>query len=210
MSASLIAVVFRLLLLRAGPQDLPYAPQLTSWMVVFAITANTVLGVLLMPLPLALLMSAISVGASAVAVRGLLNLRQHPNRFNQTFNALLATGGVMALLLAMPMRVMAPVLEAVRANPELAQDPEALMALRPSLLAHLLWNLLFVWNFVVYAHIVRQASGLRVGGGLMATITMLLFIFLTTSVCAVLIGSLLGIDMQALTGPVVTGPAVAS
>lgn len=191
MFASLFAVVPRLLLFRAGPQDLPFSAQITPWLIAFAVFANLVVLGQAMPLLLVVLISLLVVGAVALVTHAFLRSRNFGNRFNQTFNALLLTGGVLTLLMAPLFSFVVPALKVLAADPELMQNPEALGSLRPPVIVSLLLDLLFVWHFAVSVHIYRQAGELRLGAGVLLTLALVLFTLFTVSFGIVLFGGLL-------------------
>jgi hypothetical protein len=194
MFATLVALVPRLLLFRAGPQDLPYAPSLTPGLIAFVILANLLVTGQLLPLPLVMLMAALGVGAIALVTRGFLRSRNLANRYNQTFNALLLAGGTLLLLMAPLFTFAVPMLEAITANPELLQQREALSSVQPPMLVNLLLDILFFWNLAVMAHIFRQAGDMRLGGGLLMALLLLMFMFFTVMFGTALLGGLFGLD----------------
>lgn len=194
MFATLAALVPRLLLFRAGPQDLPYSTQLTPALIAFVVFANLTVTGQLLPLPLVVLMALLGVLAIGLVTRAFLRARNFANRQNQTFNALLLSGGVLLLLMAPLFTYAVPMLKAITANPELIQNPDALMKLRPPVFVNLLLDLLFFWNFAVTAHIYRQAGEMRFAGGVLLTLVLMLFMFLTVMFGTALLGGLFGLD----------------
>ena len=183
----------RIIAFRAGPEDLPYdaGRVLTSACMAFAVLANTVLAAMMLgvapvalkaPLLAAVALAVATVLALGVFTRFMLRTRQLDNRFQQTFNALLLTSSVLALALALPIHLLAPLLPAVESyvekvqqHPELANDPSAV----PDLpgwagVLSLLLPALFAWQFAVTAYIYRRAANTRTAGGIFIAVLCLL------------------------------------
>ena len=183
----------RIIAFRAGPEDLPYDPgrTLTGACIAFGLLAHAVLGSMLLsmaqttikaPLLAAALLSVATVLALGVFTRFMLRTRQLDNRFQQTFNALLLTSSVLALALALPLHLLAPLLPAVESyfekvqqHPDLANDPSAV----PNLpgwagLLSLLLPMIFIWQFAVTAYIYRRAANTRTAGGIFIAVLCLL------------------------------------
>ena len=99
----LIAVTLRLLLFRAGPQDIPYAPALALWMPAAAIATYFILFRTVLPTGAALVLASVSVAALSFVTHSLLSARRVANRFQQTYHALLATSIVLTLASVPPM-----------------------------------------------------------------------------------------------------------
>ncbi|HEY1077822.1 MAG TPA: hypothetical protein VGE51_14115 [Fontimonas sp.] len=165
MLAQIAAATFRLLGFRAGPQDFPYDPRLTAPLMLFAGLANLLVFVQVLPLPSAVAMAAAMVGGTALVTRSVLRARKVPERFNQTFNALLATSGLLTAALLPLFAQLIPGLEQIAGNPDLLKDPEALKPLMPQGVVFMM-NLLNFWNFAVTAHIYRHAANVNLGVGL--------------------------------------------
>lgn len=163
MFASVLAATFRILLFRAGPQDFPYDPRgrLTIGCLAFAIFANALLLSLLASPARALASSCLNVAMLALFTRLVLVMRKQDNRFQQTFNALLATTGALALLMLPFLAQIAPVgaeiMEQLQKNPELANHPEQLPVM-PTFAATL-FSLVYLWTLIVMLRIFQQAAG---------------------------------------------------
>lgn len=137
----LILIWFDICLLRAGPQDLPASREL----LVLAMASYTLVSFLL-SLPgyslvvagqLALLDASLLIVFAATA----LYLMGKMARLIQTLTALSGTGALLGLF-ALPMiQFLTPGLDSGQ----------------PSLVAGMLWLLLFGWNLIVVAHIMRHA-----------------------------------------------------
>jgi hypothetical protein len=108
MFSQAFATTLRMLLFRAGPQDFPFAAALTPALLVLATVANTLLFSQVLPLSMALGIALAMVGAMALVTRSILRLRNAANRFQQTFNSLLATTAVLTLALLPPFIQVAP------------------------------------------------------------------------------------------------------
>lgn len=155
---TVVAVTLRLLLLRAGPQDLPYSAALTRWVALLAMLVAFLQSRLTLP-ALPALSAAVHALASIAVLAGftqlLLQLRGLQSRAQQTVNALFITGSVMTLLLLPMLALLAPHLVKLAENPDLL--PGATLPLLPTLGM----VVLSVWNFVVSAHIFRNALDTR-------------------------------------------------
>ena len=173
-----LAVFRDLCRLRAGPQDLPYAPRALALGTAALIAATIVIG-LLVPTPDAGAQPVLAVLGtlfSLAALYGLLRVQDKANRFVQT--ALAWTG--VKLLFVLLMLPLAPMLPTPGHLP-VAGDPvtpqQALQALLGlPLLA------LFVWMFAVLTHVLRQALELKTAGALGLVIALFLVPELAASV----------------------------
>lgn len=168
---------------RAGPQDFPYAPQVTATLVTATMVAEYLLFSLVLPAPMALAWALAVVAGLALVSHSLLRARSLLNRFNQTFNTLLATS-VLFTCLALPASLqLAPLARLVIDNPEIANRPETVQA--PGGAVFIIYLLNF-WNLAVSANIYRHSLNVGVGFGLLiALAASLVVLFL-----AVFFGSL--------------------
>lgn len=132
-----------LLVLRAGPQDLPASPSVTWGAVLAYLSINLVsLAMPGSPFFAGLVQSAVACAVLAAFTHGLLKLRQWPERFGQTYSALLLTGTVFTLVALRPMAEIAPYMSG-KATP-------------PLLLTLGVAAILF-WRLAVVTHIYRNA-----------------------------------------------------
>ncbi len=192
MLAQIIAVTIRLLGFRAGPQDFPFDPRLTLPLVGFAGLANLLVFVQILPLASAVAMAAAMIGGTALVTRSVLRARHVPERFNQTFNALLATTGVLTAALIPLFVQLVPGLQQIAGNPELLNDPEALQPLLPQS-AVFLMNLLNFWNFAVTAHIYRHAGNVSLWLGLIIALIAAFVVLFFVAFAGAIAGSLFGV-----------------
>lgn len=163
MLSSVLQATLRILFFRAGPQDFPYAQGLTPALIALAASANAVMLAQVLPMTIAVAMAAGMVGAMALVTRGVLRARDMMNRYQQTFNALLATTAVLTLMVLPVFVQMAPVVMQIAKNPQLLETPEAVQV--PTF--GVFWmNLINFWNFAVTAHIFRNAAGVNLWVGL--------------------------------------------
>jgi hypothetical protein len=125
MFVQVINTTLRILFFRAGPQDFPYANGLTQVLVALAVAANALVFSRILPLAMSVAMAGAMVGAMALVTHSVLKARQMGNRFQQTFNALLATTAVLTLVLLPPFSQIAPQILQLAKNPELLTDPDA-------------------------------------------------------------------------------------
>lgn len=134
-------------LLRAGPQDLPYSPNL----LVLSLVAYGALGVQMAKLGVPqlnpLLFSAIDIGLLLGFVWFLLSLKGGYSRFNQTALALSGTGVLLGILAWALLSWQSSLVEQ-NASPTVS----SLL-----LLAHLVWNLAIIANIVRHAMAITMA-----------------------------------------------------
>lgn len=148
----LVSTLFRLLRLRAGPQDLP-----TSWPITLAIIAVYLLEGMYSARQLGNDEAAIkSLSITALqffAVAAMLHVRRFPERLAQTLGALAGTGAILSLL---------AFLFLLQADPDRNQPILAL-----------LWGGIFVWSLVVDAHIYRNALSIGMPQGVLIAVLLL-------------------------------------
>jgi hypothetical protein len=144
-------VAMRIALFRAGPQDLPYSPALTRLAVPLAVLAAFLQYRLTQPALPALVHGLAWVGALALFTHLLLQARRMANRFRQTLDSLLLIDSGMTVLMLPALAAIAPHMVRVAADPEAART-EALPAL-PALVV----LGVSLWNFLVSAHVYRNA-----------------------------------------------------
>ncbi|MGH8456790.1 MAG: hypothetical protein ACRETW_06260 [Stenotrophobium sp.] len=164
MFAQTLNATVRILFLRAGPQDFPYAAGLTPVLTGLAIAANALVFSRVLPPAMALGVAAAMVAGMALVTRAILRLRNFANRFQQTFNALLATSAVLTLALLPGFTQLAPQILEIAKHPELIDKPGAVQI---SGIAVFFMNLINFWNFVVTAHIFRHAAGVNLWIGML-------------------------------------------
>lgn len=155
MFAEALNATIRILFFRAGPQDFPYAVGIRPALLILAAGANALVFGQVLPTSMAVGISVAMVGGMALVVRWVLRLRNLSERFQQTFDALLATTLLLTLATALPFMQVAPLLSELTKNPEALKSPEAVKM--PGLPV-LIMNLLNFWNFAVTAHIFRHAG----------------------------------------------------
>lgn len=182
MFASALHASFRILVFRAGPQDFPYDPRgrLTAACIAFAVLVNTLLFAMLVPPARALLSSLINLAMLALFTRLTLVLRKQENRFQQTFNSLLATTSLVTLLMLPFFAQLAPVwsqiMEELRKNPDFANHPEQWPAM--PVVAENVFALLCLWQLIIIFRIFHQAAGLK---AVLALLALLFFMVLASS-----------------------------
>jgi hypothetical protein len=160
----------RILVFRAGPEDLPYdpGPGLTRASLLSALLAFTVLLALLMPPLAAAATAAAGVAALWVVTRTTLRLRRLQNRFQQTINALLLTNALLTLLMIPPFAKVAPVIveyyRLLLQHPELANHPENWP--QPAVGPSSVLDLLGLWQLIVCSRIFGRSASVSGLGGL--------------------------------------------
>ncbi|MGH8504566.1 MAG: hypothetical protein ACRETM_01210 [Stenotrophobium sp.] len=193
MFAQTLEATVRILFLRAGPQDFPYASGLTPALVALAVLANGLVFSRVLPPPMALGIALAMVAALAMVTRSILRMRDVLNRFQQTFNALLATTAVLTLALLPGFTQMAPQILELAKHPELLEKPDAVHI---SGIAVFFMNLINFWNFIVTAHIFRHAANVNLWVGIVIAFVaagVMLFVgMIGGSITSVLFGGLAG------------------
>lgn len=167
MLQSVLLATLNLLLFRAGPQDFPYEPRLTGWLVPIAVLVNYFVLSLALPPILAGAIALAVVIALSFATRLFLRTRRLEERFFQTYHALLAVSSVMTLALMVPFSEVAPELEKLAAmDPGASDSPPAIQV--PAWAAFTM-NALNIWNVAVNANIFRHAGNTGVAAGLLVS-----------------------------------------
>lgn len=189
MYAQVIAATLRILGFRAGPQDFPFDPRLTLPLVLIAGGANAMLFGQVLPLPTALMMAAAMVGGTALVTRSVLRARAVPERFNQTFNALLATSAALTLLMLPLFAQVAPLLREVASKPELLEQESGMQL--PQGLAFLM-NLVNFWNFAVTAFVFRHAANVQLWLGVVIALILAFVVLFCVIFAGLFAGALFG------------------
>lgn len=149
-----------LLLLKAGPQDLPTSQGLLQFAAALFFASAMARLLLVGSYAAATAQAVIHLVLLALFVRRLLAWRQTPERFVQTMTALLLAGGAIGLLLLFPLQSLQPLLQAMTENPDISPQQLQIPAM-----AMYAWAGLSVWGLVVSAHIFRHALGMTLGMG---------------------------------------------
>lgn len=186
-----LQATLNLLLFRIGPQDFPYAPGLTRVLLVAALAVHYAVFSRVLPPLMAVAMAAALIGGMALTTRSLLAMRGLEARFQQTYNALLATGTVLMALFAIPFSQVAPQLLAIATSP----DPigvNATAALPRT--ASLLMNLVNFWSFAVSANIYRHAANFNLAIGVLAALAVSMLLLMLVAFGGSLVAALFGVD----------------
>lgn len=163
MFASALATTLKILFGKAGPADFPFDPshRLTVACVALAVLANAALASYLRSFPVAVASATVNVAFLALFTRFCLARAKMDNRFQQTFNAVLATSGLLTLLMVPFFAKLAPVLLEMSVilakNPELANQPDKLP--QPPGMPVMMLMLLIIWQIVVLCRIFLLAVG---------------------------------------------------
>jgi hypothetical protein len=158
-----------ILFFRAGPADMPFdpGPTLTRRCVAFALLIYAGFCAVLLPALAAILASALTVLGLGLVTRAMLSLRKLENRFQQTFNALLLTNGLLTLPMIPLQMQIAPLLLKLHDDPQLAQHLENVqMPLMPMLLM----SLLGFWQFAACSRVYGQATDSGAFSGALLTV----------------------------------------
>jgi hypothetical protein len=177
MPTQAFAAALRILLFRAGPQDFPYSETLARTIVPLAALMLFLQYRLTLPLVQAAVQAFASLGVLAAFSYVVLQRRGLLNRLRQTLDSLFLTDAVLILLLLPPLSAIAPQMIRLADNPDLARTE----SLPP--LAALAVMAVSMWNFLVTAHIYRNALGTHFGAG---ALTSLLSTLVTVSVATVI------------------------
>ncbi|MEN8720038.1 MAG: hypothetical protein ABF296_07240 [Oceanococcaceae bacterium] len=181
MLAQLAHVLPSLLLLRAGPQDLPATPLALQWAALAYVLSTVARLLLVNPALAALAQAALSLGVLWVYVRLVLQSRNKPERFTQTLTALLMTGTVIGVLMLGPLTALTPLLLQIAEG----RDLQALEV--PSLAAYA-WLALSVWGLVLAGHIFRHALDTGLGMGMLIALGYELALIAAVSLLAIPMG----------------------
>jgi hypothetical protein len=137
----LILIWFDICLLRAGPQDLPASRELLGLSMASYVLASFLLSLPGYPLVAAGQLALMDASLVVVFAATTLYLTGKMARLTQTLTALSGTGTLLGLIAL-------PVIQLLASGKDAGQPP---------LLAGMLWLLLFGWNILVVAHIMRHA-----------------------------------------------------
>lgn len=147
---AVIHQLFAICLLRAGPQDLPGDPRLPVWLS----AAYAVVGGMVLAPEVGFAEGAAQAGLDALLLAGfnwaLLRVREAPERFNQTYAALVGINLLLSLL-SWPLFAMAPM------GPTSTQLSFAQVGLVIALL----------WTMIAQGQVIRSAIESTAGVGLL-------------------------------------------
>jgi hypothetical protein len=152
-------VTLRILLFRAGPQDLPYSSALTQIIAPLYVLAEFAQYRLTLATGPAIVHALVSVAATVGFIFLVLQTRGLLSRLQQTANAIFVTGSALTVVLLPPLSAITPHMLKIAQNPDLARS-EPLPAL-PALLV----MALTLWGFMVVAHIFRHALNANLAVG---------------------------------------------
>ena len=165
---SLLVTLRDLLLLRRGPQDLPYSPVLLAIAALASLLVSQWAANVLLPQRQDQLISVVAALALHLGLLYLLlNALQRQARFVQTATASLCIDVVFTTAMLPGLMVVQPLLSATGAPP----PPEAITGV--AFLASLLLIGLAIWRIVVDAHILRQTLEIRLMPALLINMALL-------------------------------------
>lgn len=156
----LLQLFIDILLLRAGPQDVPASRVLLAAVLAASLTASALLALETFPAPTAMVATGLELVLTAALLALLLGLSGHGARFVQTFTALCGTGALLALLAW-------PLFGIVMGRP--ADDGLGLMAML------MLWGL-YAWSILVIGHILRHALEIGLMRGMLFALAYVLLV----------------------------------
>lgn len=142
MFRTLFNTFFEICLLQRGPQDLPVSSMLTYGLLSLLAVLGFAINQMFMPGQTAILAVIINIGVLLIITQLILRLHKKSARYTQTLTALIGVGIVLALI-GLPVFSMLAIAE----NNQ-TESPFGI----------LLWLVLFGWEIVVTAHILRHAT----------------------------------------------------
>lgn len=183
----------RILFFRAGPQDFPYTTSLRPVLLLLAAATNAFMFSQVLPPTMATGIAIAMIAGMALVLRWTLRLRNLSNRFQQSFDSLLATTTVLTLALLPPFMQLAPQLLELTKHPETLQNADAV---KMPAVPVLVMNILNFWNFAVTAHIFRHAANVNLWAGfLIAFIAASIMLFIGV-VGGTFAGALFGVPVS--------------
>jgi hypothetical protein len=181
-----------ILVLRAGPQDMPYdpGPRLLREVLLFTLACYTAFWMLLLPPAAAVALAAIVIAGQMLTARLSVASRKFENRLQQTLTALLLSNALLVLSMLPVCAVLAPYWKTIYAqllqNPDLMNHPEKL-PLPPPLIAFL-FQMQAVWLFATWVRVLGRAIEINVLGAIciatLSLFTIMLFITLMSPLLA--------------------------
>jgi hypothetical protein len=186
----------RILIFRAGPQDFPFSSTrgLTLGCIAFAVLTNALMASVIAPVGAAVLMALLLIGGVALVTRMTLTARKSMNRFQQTFNALLTTTGLLNLAMVPAMAVLAPLmldfLQQVQATPEIVNQPEKWPQF--PVWAELVIDAAGLWQLAVTSYIYRHAANVGVFGSILLVLGLVAAVFVLSIFASPLVAALAG------------------
>lgn len=178
----------RILVFRAAPQDLPFAPRLSLPLGLLVALANTLMLAQVLPTGPSLFTGIAMASGMALITRLILRARKLEARFHQTFAAFAATTAILTFALVPLFAQLAPAMREIATDPTLLEHPDKLQL--PSGVVFLM-NLINLWNFAVTASILRHAANVTTGIGMMLALLAALSLFLFVAMVSALLSPLL-------------------
>lgn len=140
-------------LLRAGPQDLPAAPQFLAFTLAGYFLVDVLISLLSFPTGAAFAVSLLDMLLLAAFAQVTLRIVSRPERFNQTLAALAGTGQLLGLV-ALPL---------IRGLTAAQAAGESAAGLAFAWLAVLIWSLLVLGHILRHALNVSLTTGVGIG-----------------------------------------------
>ncbi|HEU0196268.1 MAG TPA: hypothetical protein VFQ88_03505 [Nevskiaceae bacterium] len=162
MLANLLTSILRLMVFRAGPQDVPYSPQLLRFIIPVAVAIGWILFSVVLPVLPAAVMSIVNVLGTVLVAQGILRARDLAGRVPQTVTALVGSGIILNLLMIYPAMLLAPHIAEIAKHPELLKTGGIKLPEGPVLAV----DGLNLWGFIISAYIYRHAANVRALGGI--------------------------------------------
>lgn len=159
--SALLKFFYEMCLLRKNPQDLPHSVFLLQFLLLANFCINLVINLATMPLSVAFMLALLAIMLVVSLTTLLLQNFKFSARLTQTLTAIFGTDLIIAVP-AIGLRYWLHWLEVEKQNADLAV---------------ILWMLVFLWNLLVTAHIIRHAIGKSFGIGLIVSIIYSIVIF---------------------------------
>ncbi len=175
MFATLAQTLTRLMLLRAGPQDLPAAPGVLQIAVVLYLLGTIGKLLLINPFLAAFAQALLSIVVLWAYLRVILNARKIPERFTQTFSALLLTSALIGIFMLGPLSALTPMLLQIAEGGDIEN-------LEVPAMAAYAWLGLSIWGLTLAGHIFRHALDTSLGIGIMVALGYEVILILVVSV----------------------------
>lgn len=174
MFASLAQTLSRLMLLRAGPQDLPGGSAVLQLAIAAYLLSTAARLALINPVFSAFAQALLSLGVLWVYLRIVLNWKKTPERIPQTLAALLLKDVIIGVMMLGPLSALTPILLQIAEGGDL-------QTLQVPALAAYAWLGLSLWGLALAGHIFRSALDCSMGMGIAVAFGYELMLIMTIS-----------------------------
>ncbi|MBE9562509.1 MAG: hypothetical protein IMF12_06565, partial [Proteobacteria bacterium] len=154
--------------LRSGPQDLPASRNFFNVTLIFYTAIGLVLPLIQLSLATAILSAIVDTALLVILVSSLLYFASHSARIIQTITALAGANSLFGILI-IPLFL---INRSKFANGEIAQNISNM-----DFMLLLIFYAVIIWNFIVYAHILRNSLEIPIFASFALTILISLLTF---------------------------------